>query len=66
MPDAWERALADFALQGIPVYHIKHLREVNHRAGGIRAPFRKQFWLFVAGFRIYDTKACYRLVVGDS
>ena len=27
IPDAWERALADFALKGIPVYHIKHLRE---------------------------------------
>lgn len=27
MPDEWERALADFALAGIPVYHIKHLKE---------------------------------------
>jgi exopolysaccharide biosynthesis polyprenyl glycosylphosphotransferase len=27
MPDAWERALADIALQGTPVYHIKHLKE---------------------------------------
>lgn len=27
MPDEWERALADFALAGIPVYHIKHLQE---------------------------------------
>jgi lipopolysaccharide/colanic/teichoic acid biosynthesis glycosyltransferase len=27
MPDEWERALADFALSGIPVYHIKHLKE---------------------------------------
>ncbi len=27
MPDNWERALADFALAGIPVYHIKHLKE---------------------------------------
>ena len=27
MPDSWERALADFALRGIPVYHIKHLQE---------------------------------------
>ena len=27
LPDRWERALADFALAGIPVYHIKHLKE---------------------------------------
>lgn len=27
MPDIWERALADYALSGIPVYHTKHLRE---------------------------------------
>lgn len=27
MPDEWERALADYALSGIPVYHTKHLRE---------------------------------------
>lgn len=27
IPDEWERALADFALAGTPVYHIKHLRE---------------------------------------
>jgi lipopolysaccharide/colanic/teichoic acid biosynthesis glycosyltransferase len=27
MPDAWERALADYALSGVPVYHTKHLRE---------------------------------------
>lgn len=25
--DEWERALADFALAGIPVYHVKHLKE---------------------------------------
>ena len=27
IPDQWERALADFALRGIPVFHIKHLKE---------------------------------------
>ena len=27
LPDEWERALADFALAGVPVYHVKHLRE---------------------------------------
>ncbi|MES3097597.1 sugar transferase [Sphingomonas aerolata] len=27
LPDEWERRLADFALQGIPVYHSKHLVE---------------------------------------
>lgn len=27
IPDDWERALANFALNGIPVYHIKHLKE---------------------------------------
>jgi lipopolysaccharide/colanic/teichoic acid biosynthesis glycosyltransferase len=27
LPDAWERALSDFALEGIPVYHVKHLME---------------------------------------
>lgn len=27
LSDEWERRLADFALQGIPVYHIKHLVE---------------------------------------
>lgn len=27
LPDEWDRRLADFALQGIPVYHTKHLVE---------------------------------------
>lgn len=27
LPDEWERRLADFALQGIPVYHTRHLLE---------------------------------------
>lgn len=27
MPDDWDRCLADFALLGIPVYHVKHLHE---------------------------------------
>jgi len=27
LPDEWERRLADFSLQGIPVYHSKHLVE---------------------------------------
>lgn len=27
LPSHWERRLADFALQGIPVYDLKHLRE---------------------------------------
>lgn len=27
MEDDWERALADYALAGVPVFHIKHLRE---------------------------------------
>lgn len=27
VPDSWDRALAELALRGVPVYHIKHLRE---------------------------------------
>ncbi|WP_162236164.1 MULTISPECIES: sugar transferase [unclassified Sphingomonas] len=27
LPDEWERRLADYALSGLPVYHIKHLYE---------------------------------------
>lgn len=27
LPDEWERRLADYALEGLPVYHIKHLYE---------------------------------------
>lgn len=27
LPDEWDRRLADFALQGVPVYHTKHLVE---------------------------------------
>lgn len=27
LPDEWDRRLADFALEGIPVYDLKHLRE---------------------------------------
>lgn len=27
LPDDWERKLADYALSGLPVYHIKHLYE---------------------------------------
>ena len=27
LPDEWERTLARFALNGLPVYHAKHLRE---------------------------------------
>jgi lipopolysaccharide/colanic/teichoic acid biosynthesis glycosyltransferase len=27
LPDQWERALADTALAGVPVYHVKQLRE---------------------------------------
>jgi lipopolysaccharide/colanic/teichoic acid biosynthesis glycosyltransferase len=27
LPDAWERKLTDFALAGVPVFHIKHLME---------------------------------------
>jgi lipopolysaccharide/colanic/teichoic acid biosynthesis glycosyltransferase len=27
LPDEWERKLADYALSGLPVYHIKHLYE---------------------------------------
>lgn len=27
LPDRWERALSDFALTGVPVYHVKHLSE---------------------------------------
>jgi lipopolysaccharide/colanic/teichoic acid biosynthesis glycosyltransferase len=27
LPDAWDRALADYALIGLPVYHTKHLIE---------------------------------------
>jgi lipopolysaccharide/colanic/teichoic acid biosynthesis glycosyltransferase len=27
LPDDWERRLADYALSGLPVYHIKHLYE---------------------------------------
>lgn len=27
LPDEWERKLADYALGGLPVYHIKHLYE---------------------------------------
>jgi exopolysaccharide biosynthesis polyprenyl glycosylphosphotransferase len=27
LPSAWDRRLADFALSGLPVYHIKHLVE---------------------------------------
>ena len=27
IPSKWDRALADYALAGIPVYHLKHLKE---------------------------------------
>jgi lipopolysaccharide/colanic/teichoic acid biosynthesis glycosyltransferase len=27
IPDEWDRRVADFALAGIPVYHVKHLQE---------------------------------------
>ena len=27
LPEEWDRALADYALTGIPVYHLKHLKE---------------------------------------
>lgn len=27
VPDSWDRALAKLAIRGVPVYHIKHLRE---------------------------------------